>query len=119
MTRHDPATIYFAAGCGPCQRARRFVERRRPVGLRFVDAQEYPGGLWRVRYETDHGRRADGVAAIAHAFGHAGPGWAALGWLMRRPGLNWALQFGADALGYGPRYVGPDTEEACRTPRRS
>ncbi|MBB5869528.1 hypothetical protein F4553_002907 [Allocatelliglobosispora scoriae] len=114
-----PARIYFAAGCGPCQRARAFVERRRPTGLQFIDAQEYPGGLWRLRYESDSGIRADGIAAVARAFSHAGPGWAALGALMRLPGVGWLLQTCADALGYGPRYVGPETEIACRIPRRS
>jgi hypothetical protein len=113
------AKIYFAAGCGPCERARAFVARRHPRGLDFIDAQEYPGGLWRVRYESS-ATRADGVQAVAHAFGHsAHPGWRALGRLMRLPGVRWALQTGADALGFGPRYVGPHDYGTCAVPRPS
>ncbi|WP_211240636.1 methyltransferase family protein [Hamadaea tsunoensis] len=107
------ATIYFAEGCGPCERTRQLVARTRPVGLEFRAAQQYDGGLWRVRYEDADGYRADGVAAVARALEHAPLGWALIGGALRLPILDRFIQLVLDALGLGPRYAGPETEAAC------
>jgi protein-S-isoprenylcysteine O-methyltransferase Ste14 len=114
--RAEPAVIFFAAGCGPCEQARRWLARRNPRGLEFRAAQEYAGGLWRVRYRDADGFIADGLAAVARGLEHAGLSWAAAGWVLRLPILDWFIQLVLNALGLGPRYTGPDQEVSCPTP---
>ncbi len=102
-----PARLYLARTCPVCAETRTWVERRRPYGLEIRAAEEYPSGtvagLRRARYAGPDGETADGVAAVARAFEHCGPGWAYLGWLVRLPVVRPALQLLVDRTGGGPR----------------
>jgi protein-S-isoprenylcysteine O-methyltransferase Ste14 len=101
------ATLYYAEGCSPCEQVARLVSQRRPVGLRLVPAQDHPArDLTRLTYDPGDGSgEEEGVAALARALEHTHLGLAALGWLMRLPGLCGFLQVLVDASGGGPRLV--------------
>jgi protein-S-isoprenylcysteine O-methyltransferase Ste14 len=112
-----PATIYAATTCGPCREVGRFLTQRAPVGLAVTPAESCPTALRRITYvagvagvaETGGGAptRATGIAALAHGLEHVNLAWAAASWVVRLPGLVQALQLITDAVGGGPREVGP------------
>jgi hypothetical protein len=53
-----PAKIYIAATCGPCSEVREWLEARRPVGLRIVDAETLPAdSIRRMSPPTESMRR--------------------------------------------------------------
>lgn len=98
-----PARLYIAATCGPCSELRRWIEARRPVGLKLVDAETLAAGsIRRMRYEVD-GERLDGIRALARALEHLNAGWAFCGAVLRLPGVWQAVQLVMDASGLGPR----------------
>ena len=101
------ATLYYAEGCTPCEGLARWVARRRPVGLRLVPAQDHPHrDLLRLTYDPGDGSaEEDGVIALARALERIHLGYAALGWLMRLPGLSEFIQIVVDASGGGPMRV--------------
>ncbi|MDK1476130.1 methyltransferase [Streptomyces sp. 549] len=106
------ARLYVAATCTPCSGFGRWITRRRPVALRIVPAEQHPGRLRRLTYESDDGRvRAEGVAAVGRLLGHLHLGWALAGWLLAVPGLGWFAQLCADAFGAGPRDLTPASAE--------
>jgi hypothetical protein len=71
--------------------------------------------LKRITYDArDGGADAEGVAAIARALEHLNLGWAAIGWLIRLPGIDRALQLLADASGAEPRLVRRVVADQCR-----
>ncbi|MEV0970676.1 methyltransferase family protein [Microtetraspora glauca] len=100
-----PAVVHVAATCAQCAEVGRWIERRRPVALRIVPAEDHPRGIRRMTYERADGTRAAGVAAFAHAAQHLNLGWALVGWLLLLPFIGWFAQLCADALGAGPRSV--------------
>jgi protein-S-isoprenylcysteine O-methyltransferase Ste14 len=103
----EPARLYLARTCPICAETRIWVERRDPQGLEIRHAEEYASGtvagLRRARYAGPDGETADGVAALARALEHCGPGWAYLGWLARLPVIRPVLQLLVDRTGGGPR----------------
>ena len=101
------ATIYFALGCGPCERVAAWIMSRNPVGLQVIPAQDHPTrDLTRMTYNPGDGSpEEEGVVALARALEHIHLGYAAVGWLIRLPGLSAVLQGLVDVSGGGPRLV--------------
>ena len=98
----EPATIYFAESCSTCSSIREWFEARKPIGLKFVPAEKYPGGLpERVTYKI--GRESySGVKAIARGLTHINLIWAITGWLLQIPGINQLIQVMVDLEGIRP-----------------
>ncbi|GAA3386690.1 methyltransferase [Cryptosporangium minutisporangium] len=96
------ATLYLDLGCVQCRELHGAFGRSDGVGLTLADAREYPGALYRVRYERDDGVVVDGVEAVALAVEHVGAGPAVLGWLARLPVIRWVVARVADGVGFGP-----------------
>ncbi|MER7134653.1 isoprenylcysteine carboxylmethyltransferase family protein [Streptosporangium saharense] len=97
------ASVYVASTCGACSQVGAWILARHPVGLRVLPAEERPDRLRRITYESADGRRAQGVAAVAHVLTHVHLGWALAGWALMIPGLGWFAQLCVDAFGGGPR----------------
>jgi protein-S-isoprenylcysteine O-methyltransferase Ste14 len=97
------ATLYFASGCVECSSLARWLERRRPVGLRLEPAEGFPAPLRRLTYVGVDGHREQGVNALARALEHINLGLAFLGWTIRLPVVSLLVQLIADAAGAGPR----------------
>lgn len=102
-----PARLYVAAPCASCSEVGRWVDGRRPVGLRVVDARDHPSrALRRIAYDPmDGGPEEDGVRAIGRALEHMHLGWAILGAGIRLPIASHLLQAIVDASGGGPRPI--------------
>lgn len=110
-----PARLYVSATCGPCSEVARWFSARAPRGLEIVAAELHPSrDLKRITYDSRAGCADwEGVAAIARALEHLNLGWAMIGWLIRLPGIDRALQLLADASGAGPRVVPRAAAEKC------
>jgi protein-S-isoprenylcysteine O-methyltransferase Ste14 len=106
-----PALIYIARSCGPCREVRTWLETRRPVGLRIVDAETLPvNSIRRVRYDPGGGSdTVDGVRAIGRALEHLHLGWALFGIALRLPVFWRMIQLLMDATGLGPRAIVSET----------
>lgn len=104
------AQLYYARGCGPCERLAGWLTRARPVGLELVPAQEHPSrDLERMTYNPGDGTpEEEGIAALARALEHINLFWAAIAWLLRLPGVHALAQGLGDGLGFGPRLVRRD-----------
>jgi hypothetical protein len=111
------ARLYVAETCGPCSEVAAWFAQRMPTGLEIVPAELHPHrDLNRITYDPgDGGREEEGVAAIARALEHVHLGWAAVGWMLRLPGLRAVLQLVVDASGGEPRLIPrrPSAEVAC------
>ncbi|MFC0507593.1 methyltransferase [Micromonospora costi] len=110
-----PAVLWLDDDCGPCVAVRRFLERRRPVGLTIAPAAEHPEVLWRARYAGGDGHTERGVAAVARALEHVDLGWAWVGWTVRLPGVTWLAQLVTDAM-IAPPHPVTRRGEPCPTP---
>ena len=101
------ATLYYAEGCTPCEGLARWLQSKRPVGLRLMPAQDHPDrDLLRLTYDPGDGNaEEDGVLALARAMERIHLGYAAMGWLMRLPGMSGLIQAAVDASGGGPMRV--------------
>jgi protein-S-isoprenylcysteine O-methyltransferase Ste14 len=99
------AQIHIAATCGPCSELRAWLEARRPVGLKIVDAEQLAqGSIRRMRYDPGDGSSTvDGVRAMGRALEHLNFGWAFAGFLLRMPGVWQGVQLLMDVSGLGPR----------------
>lgn len=102
-----PAVLYVAEGCAPCRGLRAFLERRGPVGLVLVAAEDHPErDLERLTYDPGDGAPEEsGVHALGRALEHLHLGWATLGLALRLPVTSALAQVLADACGGGPRRV--------------
>jgi hypothetical protein len=98
------AQLYLSETCTICSQTRGFVESTGPrqLTLRAAEDGRVPG-LRRALYVGPDGLRATGLAAVARALEHSGPGWAYFGWLLRLPLVRPALQLLLDGMGGGPR----------------
>ncbi|MEV0152969.1 isoprenylcysteine carboxylmethyltransferase family protein [Micromonospora sp. NPDC050686] len=110
-----PAVLWLDDGCGPCAATWRFLARRDPVGLTVVPATAHHRVLWRAEYAGGDGHRERGVAAVARALEHLGPGWALVGWTLRLPGVTWFAQLVTDAMIAAPHLASP-RGAGCPTP---
>jgi protein-S-isoprenylcysteine O-methyltransferase Ste14 len=100
-----PARLHLAGSCDVCNSTATALARLDPAGLTLHPAEEHRVALRRARYEAPDGHTADGVAAVARGLEHAHLGWAMIGWALRIPGLDRAVQLFVDALGAGPREI--------------
>jgi hypothetical protein len=104
-----PAELYLATTCSICSEARSFVESTGPHRLALRAAEEHRAedgtvaGLRRALYVGPDGLQASGLAAVARALEHSGPGWAYVAWLLRLPVVRPVLQLLIDGMGGGPR----------------
>ncbi len=104
--RSTAARLYVAESCGPCSALEAWLTRRHPRALEILPAEEHPTrDLLRLTYE-DGGWSEEGVAAFARALEHIDLRWAALGCLLRLPGVRLFVQVALDVSGGGPRRVG-------------
>jgi hypothetical protein len=104
----DPvASLYVSESCGMCSEVGLWFRSRNARGLSIVAAESHPGrSLTRITYEPmDGSRAATGVAALARALEHIHLGWAAIGFLLRMPGILTLAQLLVDASGGAPRQV--------------
>jgi protein-S-isoprenylcysteine O-methyltransferase Ste14 len=98
------AELYLAETCTICTQTKALIESTNPDGLTITAAETYTvAGLRRALYVGPDGLRASGLAAIARAFQHSGPGWAYVGWLIGLPVVRPALQLLLDGMGGGER----------------
>jgi protein-S-isoprenylcysteine O-methyltransferase Ste14 len=105
-----PAVLYLGRACLPCSQVRSWLEARKPLGLRIVDAEALPSGsIRRMRYETSAGA-IDGMRAMGRALEHLHLGWALPGAALRLPGIWQLIQLIMDASGLGPRLLEPSRE---------
>jgi hypothetical protein len=105
-----PARLYVAAGCDACSRTGAWIAARSP-------AERAPWPLRRMTYVAADGHRADGVAALGHALGHASLGWGFLGTWLRLPVVRPVVQLVVDGSGGGPREIG--TPQMCQADRHA
>jgi len=103
-----PARLYIARTCEPCSRIGAWLQARKPLGLKILDAESLPAGsIQRMRYEPNDGTPAsDGVRAMGRALEHLSLGWAIAGAALRIPGIWQLVQLLMDASGLGPRLIG-------------
>jgi protein-S-isoprenylcysteine O-methyltransferase Ste14 len=100
-----PAILYLGSTCLPCSQVRSWLEVRKPLGLRILDAETLPAGsIRRMRYETGAGA-VDGIRAMGRALEHLQLGWALAGAAMRLSGIWQLIQLIMDASGLGPRLL--------------
>jgi hypothetical protein len=111
------ARIYIAENCGPCSELRRWFERRAPIGLEILAAEEHPTrSLRRITYDpSDGGAEEEGLAALARGLDHLHFGWALMAAGIRLPIIRPFLQLLCDASGFGPQTV--TSQAACEAPR--
>ena len=103
-----PARLYIARTCEPCSRIGAWLQAKKPLGLKILDAESLPAGsIQRMRYEPNDGTPAsDGVRAMGRALEHLSLGWAIAGAALRIPGIWQLVQLLMDASGLGPRLIG-------------
>ena len=102
----ETAVVYVARTCGVCCEVRRWIERKKPVGLVIRDAEELDAGsIQRMRY-VEGEYAVEGVRALARVLEHLNLGWALAGMALRLPGVWWGIQLVMDVSGLGPRMVG-------------
>jgi len=103
-----PAVLYIARSCEPCSRIGAWLEARKPLGLKILDAESLPAGsIQRMRYEANDGTpQTEGVRAMGRALEHLSLGWAIAGAALRTPGIWHLVQLLMDASGLGPRLIG-------------
>jgi protein-S-isoprenylcysteine O-methyltransferase Ste14 len=100
-----PAILYLGSTCLPCSQVRSWLEIRKPLGLRILDAETLPAGsIRRMRYQTSTGA-VNGIRAMGKALEHLHLGWALAGAAMRLPGIWQLIQLIMDASGLGPRLL--------------
>jgi protein-S-isoprenylcysteine O-methyltransferase Ste14 len=102
------ALLYIARSCEPCSRIGAWLEARKPLGLKIIDAESLPAGsIQRMRYEANDGTpQTEGVRAMGRALEHLSLGWAIAGAALRIPGIWHLVQLLMDASGLGPRTIG-------------
>lgn len=98
----DPAVLYVAPGCDPCEGLARWLRDRDPVRLDIRPATAAPTPVVRLTYIGPDGDEATGVAAFARALEHLHLAWAWLAWVLLLPGLGRFVQLVVDAMGGGP-----------------
>jgi len=84
-----------------------WLEARKPLGMRIVDAETLPAGsIRRMRYDpADGSDTVEGVRAMGRALEHIHFGWAFCGAVLRLPGVWQIVQLFMDAAGLGPRTI--------------
>ncbi|MGG5260177.1 methyltransferase [Phycicoccus avicenniae] len=97
-----PATLWVSRSCGLCRSTGDAVRGLGPRGVVLGPAEEAPVRLTRMRF-SEEGFEDRGVAALARALERVSLPWAWVGWLVRLPMLDRAVQVVADACGLGPR----------------
>jgi protein-S-isoprenylcysteine O-methyltransferase Ste14 len=102
-----PSILYVADSCGPCRGLRAWLERRDPIGLTIVAAEDHPTrDLMRLTYDPGDGTpEEEGVRALGRALEHLHLGWATCGMALRLPVVSIVSQLLADAGGAGPRLI--------------
>jgi protein-S-isoprenylcysteine O-methyltransferase Ste14 len=105
--RHqEPALLHLAVTCEPCTQLARWLDRRAPLALEVVPAEDAPLPLDRMTYVPADGTKPeDGVRALGRALEHLNLGWALIGFTMRLPVVRAFLQLVVDAVGGGRRAV--------------
>ena len=98
----DPAVLYVAPGCDPCEGLARWLGARDPVRLDIRAATDAPTPVVRLTYIGPDGDQTAGVAAFARAVEHLNLAWAWLAWVLLLPGLARFVQLVIDAMGGGP-----------------
>lgn len=86
------------AECAICRATGRLLTA---PGLAVSAIPAAENGLRRLRYRNEH-VGAEGIAAVGRALEHRNLALAVLGWGIRLPGVDLALQSLADATGLGP-----------------
>jgi len=106
----EPCELWVDASCGPCSEIQSWFQRRSPLNLVFLDANDWPGApLHRVTWHhPPSGRTESGVTAIAMAVQHLSLPYAAIGWMAGLPVISHALQICMDAAGAGKRVARSD-----------
>jgi protein-S-isoprenylcysteine O-methyltransferase Ste14 len=101
------STLYFAASCVECSSVGMWFQRRQPIGLDLVPAEEFPEPElpMRITYVGADGAKYSGIAALARATDHLHLGWAITGWVARLPVVSQLLQVMVDAVGGGERTI--------------
>ncbi len=108
-----PAVLYIARSCEPCSQIGAWLQARKPLGLKILDAESLPAGsIRRMRYEPNDAPPVDGVRAMGRALEHLSLGWAIAGAALRIPGIWRLVQLLMDASGLGPRLIG---DPQCET----
>ena len=76
--RNSPARLYVAASCPICSQLGGWLNRRSPVALQIIAAEEHPRRtLFRMTYDPlDGSAEEEGVAALGRALEHIHLGWA-------------------------------------------
>ena len=110
------ARIYIAENCGPCSELRRWFERRSPIGLEILAAEDHPKrSLRRITYDPQDGSpEEEGLAALARGLEHLHFGWALMAAGIRLPIIRPFLQLLCDASGFGPQSIASRTVCAAR-----
>ncbi|MBD3785050.1 MAG: isoprenylcysteine carboxylmethyltransferase family protein, partial [Micrococcales bacterium] len=98
----DPAVLWVSESCGLCASTGQAVVLAGPRGVEVRAAERAPVQLNRMRFSAA-GVDDRGVAALARCLERVSLPWAWLGWLVRLPVLDVAVQAVADACGLGPR----------------
>jgi len=98
----DPAVLYVAPGCDPCEGLARWLRARDPVGLDIRPATAATNPVVRLTYIGPAGDQAAGVAAFARTLEHLNLAWAWLAWVILLPGFARFVQVVIDAMGGGP-----------------
>ena len=98
----EPAALYVASGCDPCEGLAGWLRARRPVGMDIRPAVAAPVPVVRLTYIGRDGYTSAGVAAFARALEHLNLGWAWLAWVLLLPGVGRFVQLVVDAVGGGP-----------------
>jgi protein-S-isoprenylcysteine O-methyltransferase Ste14 len=98
---HQPSTVYVSEACRICREMGTGLQSLKPAGITFTPATLHPSkDLERVTYRHYSGRfEESGVSAVARIFEQVNLSFAALGWLMRFPGINYILQIIIDGSG--------------------
>jgi protein-S-isoprenylcysteine O-methyltransferase Ste14 len=103
-----PATLYVASSCDPCSSVGAFIRRRTPTGIVVEAAESSAEPMRRITYRSGQ-HDATGIAAIGRSLEHVNLAWAAVSWVARLPAIQQVLQLVTDAVGGGPRNLGPAT----------
>lgn len=111
------ARLYIAENCGPCSELRRWFERRLPIGLEILAAEDHPArSLRRITYDPrDGSAEEEGLGALARGLEHLNFGWALMAAGIRLPIIRQLLQLVCDASGFGPQTV--VSRSACAAPQ--
>ena len=95
------AKIYFSSDCGICASFRKWLAKKHPCNLIFMDAKAHSSVLESLRYVGENGVEYSSVAALASGLEHINLFWASIAWMMRLPGILHILQIIVDTMEIG------------------